>query len=1081
VSGDDTLAATSAGTTKPHRDRPTVVARGEVMGRYVILEEIGAGGMGSVYAAYDPELDRKVAIKLLHLHGRDPATAQTRLQREAQAMAKLSHPNVANVHDVGTMGDRVWIAMEFVGGQTLAKWLAAETRSWREILGVFAQIGRGIAAAHAEGILHRDVKPDNMMIDGRGRARVMDFGLARSEVERPAPAPLAPVQDSTETTLPRESERLVVTRAGAIVGTPRYMAPEQFERGAIDARADQFGFCVALWEGLYGERPFAGEDISQIVGAVTRGERRSPPKGRHVPAFVRRALERGLSTRPEDRWPTMDALLAELSRDPTRRWARWGGGTAVTLAVILVAAQFWRSRATQCTGAPQAIADAWDEARRVQVQEAVLGTGASFAPGVWQHVAPQLDQWVEDWIAMHTDACEATRRRGEQSEAVMDLRMACLHRAKLGFVAATNVLVEATPQVVENAHELAGGLPRVSVCADLEALQADVAPPDASEAQAVEEIRAEIADAKARREAGDYAAALSAAQRADAHADQLQYEPIRTDVWLELGVAYDAVGRYADAEAALWRAQQQGARWKQWDPVLRATATLIVVIGYHARRPVEALALRNLAIGLSAKTPEGEATVRANVGSALFAQGEYGKAEEEYEAALAILPQAIGADHPRVAALRNNLAEALFARGHYEEAATEHRAVLAIRERILGAEHPDVAQSRSNLANVLVRLGKFAEAETEQRAVLTLRQRALGSDHPDVGASHQHLANALRPQGKYVEAETENRAALAIRTRALGSEHPEVAASHNSLGVVLAAQGRYAEAEAEYRSAIAIREKLLGREHPDVLVSRSNLANVLAMTGHEAAAESEARAVLSAREQALGPDHAMVATSRSGLAVILGNRGKYEEAERELRAALAAREHALGSDHPDVASSRHDLAEVLRARGKHTEAEAEERAALELGERVLGPDHPEVAASRHGLGEILRGQGTYETAETEQRAALRIRETSLGADHPDVAESLAGLGQTLAAEGRLDEAVVVLDRAWTILQRSSARPRLKAETAFALARATWSAPASRERARTLAEEALALYRRAGEAVDEPAADAVATWLRRHRR
>jgi formylglycine-generating enzyme required for sulfatase activity len=308
--------------------------RGSLIRRYVVLQQVGSGGMGVVYAAYDPDLDRKIALKLLRPTDAQPASDhhKQRLLREAQAIAKLSHPNVVAVHDVGEFEGQVFLAMEFLGGGTLRSWLAARPRPWREIVAMFVQVGRALAAAHEASLVHRDFKPDNVILDKEGRPRVVDFGLAQVGAQPPEREPVEPVHPTGQV-----DARL--TRTGALVGTPAYMAPEQFMGGVIDARTDQFSFSVALFEALYGERPFEGEGLVALAASVVGGKRKTiTGKARVAPAWVRALVLRGLASEPDARWPSMKALADKLADDPAvRRVRRLWIGAAVG-AVLLTAA-----------------------------------------------------------------------------------------------------------------------------------------------------------------------------------------------------------------------------------------------------------------------------------------------------------------------------------------------------------------------------------------------------------------------------------------------------------------------------------------------------------------------------------------------------------------------------------------------------------------------------------------------------------------------------------------------------------------------------------------------------------------------
>src|SRR5499427_5467638 len=338
--------------------------RGDTVGRFVVLGLVGRGGMGEVYAAYDPELDRKVAVKLLRVkpgNGVSLSEGRARTLREAQAIARLSHPNVVVAYDVGTFEDKVFIAMEYVEGNTLTYWLQVQQRDWREILKAFMDAGRGLAAAHEKGIVHRDFKTDNVMISRDRHVRVMDFGLARQVQDKPA-GPVVQVTKTPPTGVPAEPAaappvvaqpipiRIIetpgkappegdgpatmvittdpaspappiplegrvtsgsfdarLTRTGAMMGTPAYMAPEQFLGTPTDARSDQFSFCISLYEALYGERPFEGSTMSTLTANVVHGNVRDAPAGSKVPLWVRKVLLKG---------------LAPARRIATRRWRR---------------------------------------------------------------------------------------------------------------------------------------------------------------------------------------------------------------------------------------------------------------------------------------------------------------------------------------------------------------------------------------------------------------------------------------------------------------------------------------------------------------------------------------------------------------------------------------------------------------------------------------------------------------------------------------------------------------------------------------------------------------------------------------
>ncbi|MFY0533345.1 serine/threonine-protein kinase [Nannocystis pusilla] len=332
---------------------------GAEVGPYRLLERIGSGGMGIVYAAFDPRLDRKVALKLLRpeLAALDPGM-ELRLVRESKAMARLSHPNVLAIHDIGALAGQVWLAMELVEGETLRAWLRTP-RPWREVLAVFVAAGRGLAAAHAAGLVHRDFKPDNVLLDRGGRVLVTDFGLARpAEAAVTGSGRAAPVGDLADE----------LTHTGALVGTPAYCAPEQQRGEATDERSDVFSFCVALHEGLHGERPFAGAPPRDPDAPW-----RLAAPGRRVPGWLHRAVTRGLQREPDRRYPSMNALLDAL-RPPRHVRAYISVGAVIVAATVGATAALLRAppdeRAQACGAAR--LGDGWDDARRELVRGALL-------------------------------------------------------------------------------------------------------------------------------------------------------------------------------------------------------------------------------------------------------------------------------------------------------------------------------------------------------------------------------------------------------------------------------------------------------------------------------------------------------------------------------------------------------------------------------------------------------------------------------------------------------------------------------------------------------------------------------------
>ncbi len=994
------------------------------IGRFTLIERIGAGGAGIVWAAYDPRLDRRVALKLLKRRTGSSLTSTERLVREAQVAGRLSHPNIVSVFDVGEYEGSAYLTMEYIDGPDLATWLQQSQRSAAQVLDVFGQAGRGLAEAHRNGVIHRDFKPANVMVQptvAGPRARVVDFGLAGWVDAMPSELGVDPSGPESGGELTRTGQRL---------GTPAYMAPEQAAGERADARSDQFSFCLSLVEGLTGRRPFATVgDYALDDDALT-----------DVPAWIRPAVARGLSISPAQRWPSMDALLGELTprSGAGRRWGALGVSVGL-LAVALAVAGSDRDQAPDetCTGAAAELAGVWDEGRRAQIRAAFVGGDLAFAAGAFDRVATSLDVWTSTWSAMHRDACEATHRRKEQSEAALDLRMACLRRAKQDLVAATSVLAEATPQTVENAHEVVAALPSIATCADVAALQAGAPPPDPAEVERVEAVRAAVAEAAAHDDAGELARAKVAITRAQTELADLAYEPVKTEAWLVAAKVHTGLGEHEAAEAVIRKVHALASAQGQWDAVRTATVMLMDNLGNRQGRPAEALPMRELALGMSAADPLAEAEARTTIGLVLQAAGDYDDAEAQLRTSLQLRRAELPEDDLRVAEARAALATTLYRQRRFDEAIAEGQAALDARVAALGPDHPLVASARMSHATILQGADEIDEAEAQLRQALATLERATPSGHPLQGAAHTSLAALAHRRGDFEAAEAQTRAAIESQTTALGPEHPDVMGARNNLAMILRQRGRLDEAEREFLDVLQIRVRTLGGEHPDVARTHNNLAG------------------------------------------FYQERQRYEDAERHFRAALSIRQATLREGHLEIGDSHMNLAALLSLRDDPAGAEEQFRAALQIRERELGPDDMKVGNVLYGLANALRAQGRRAEATDAYRRVVKIREATQGAQHPRVAQAWLGLGGTLLEMGMREEGVEALSRAESILDTPSADPASRAKALFHLAEALWESRPERAHARQMAQRAADLYAEVGDgAADDQRR--VATWLDEHR-
>lgn len=829
---EETEGPRAAGAVPAPRDD---LDRGALVGRYVVLETLGSGGMGIVYAAYDPELDRKVALKLLRTEvlGRS-RELRARMTREAQALARLSHPNVVAVHDVGTFGGSVFLAMEFIDGATLGEWLAQRERSWRAVVDTFTMAGRGLAAAHAAGFVHRDFKPANVLVGKDGRARVVDFGLARADA---APGEGGAPPEEAEGP-PRAGELLhALTQTGAVVGTPAYMAPEQFERGEVDARADQFSFCVALFEALHRRRPFTVNTCETIAAEAPKGKLRWKDGSPAVPAFIGRALERGLSLSPDDRFPSMDALLAALSSDPRRAWrARAVGALAVGAAGLGVfgALRMSEPPAPLCQGGPAKFAEAWSEAKQRAIRERFLGTGLPYAEHTWAEVSRAIDAYGRSWSAMHTEACEATRVRGEQSDEALSLRMLCLDRRLAEVSALTDVLAAADAKATTKAVDAAGGLLSLSICANVEALRTPVrAPEGEEEAAAARAIQGTLAEAKARSQLAQYKEAQEIASKAVERARALKHAPTEAEALeMEGAIRLGAVDPKA-AEQSLREGFAAATAGRHDRIAARAAIELVFVVGSQMFRFDEAgewAFHARAALRRWGDDPELAGQMHANIGSLLYNKGDFRGAKAEYEASLAVREQAFGPEHRHVAQSLELLAMATEAHGDFTEASVLQRRSADITRRLFGDKHPAYGESLKRVGGVLTNQDRGAEAVAVLEEALSVIEAARGREHPHVGTILLTLGRAKHKVVRYGEALDAANRALAI-FKATPRAEPFVADSFALMGDVQRDQGKLDEALATHQKALALREEVFGPEHEQVGASLEALGAVLLRQG----------------------------------------------------------------------------------------------------------------------------------------------------------------------------------------------------------------------------------------------------------
>ncbi len=980
-----------------HAERPGSTppspSRGATIGRYVIMDLLGAGAMGEVHAAYDPELDRKVAIKILRPHAGDSGELETRLLREAQAMAKLSHANVVPVHDAGKYHSQVFVAMEYVQGRTLRAWQRERHRSVKEILRAYIAAGRGLAAAHAAGIVHRDFKPDNVLVGLDETVRVTDFGLARSV------SSAVELSSISAQALSKDIEVDKLTHTGAVVGTPAYMAPEQVS-GKSTPATDQFSFCVALYEALYDARPFAGDSLAGLLEAIDRGSVQPPPARSRVPGWIRRVLLRGLRSAKRDRYRSMNDLLDALERDPARRLRRIAAVALLLVGTGVAGAISYRSgqrRASLCEGAADEFAAVWNAASRRKVHEALTTGAPDWAESTWQSLQKVIDGRAAEWIAMHTAACEATRLKGTQSEELLDLRMECLRQRRGEVSALVDVLSHPAPNVAERALRAAYALPPVDRCTAGAVLEARVPGPSAAVRDRVAEVRARLPGAMALLGAGHYDAALITTRHLVYAARALAYPALEAEALLLLGNVELETGKVDGARLSFEESLEAAIAGSDDRTAAAALAGEARAVGIvqgklaeaeGARRHGLTIATRIEARDVAADLLYAEALARRDVGN-------HAAARELLQKVRAARAQLFGEPSLPVAEALRGIANASRQLGELKEARAIAEQALAMYEGLLGNSHPALASTLNNLALQLWEdFGDYDGAEHLLGRALEL-ERKRGSATPGLHLSTINLAAVRADHGSYGEA----LALVEQGLRGLGGfvdpRHPGLVHGQYIRGLILTALGRYEDATEQLRKVIDANIAREGPESFNVGLGLFSLADLEIAAGRADEALVDARKAMAICAKELPPGHPGLASAEATLchalveAASTAKAAPTAEATATCERALATAERAFGPQHPAVAIALAGVAEDRLARSDSAAAVGPLERALAFLEPRQG-DLPTRARVRFDLARALvDGHGDAERARKLAQLALEDL-ASIGSRDPRARDEIAG-------------------------------------------------------------------------------------------
>lgn len=899
-----------------------VLASGTRLGRYLVGEPIGEGAMGIVYVARDTELDRKIAIKVLRVDveadvgadGVHPnadsgvASVTGRLLDEARMMAKLTHPNVIAVHDVDVCDGLAFVVMEFAPGSTLRAWASEQARSASEVLAVYLDAARGLAAAHALGIVHRDFKPDNVVLGHDGRARITDFGLASADgIE----AARAPEQDLGQP---------LHTRTGLLVGTPAYMAPEQLDGGLGDARSDQFAFAVSLYEALVGARPFDDQPTSSSAGVLricSTEELRARIRAglpnsaaARLPRRLRRTIARALAADPAARFPSMTALVRALSSDSRSQLLRVlavGVVGALVLGVGLERRSAAEAACMRTSDAP------WTATSSAAIELRFRAVAPDAAAEAWPRVAAQLDAYARRLGAERGDVCRAPVAV-RSSEERTDLRSRCLDRRRDELEALVTVLADADEVTVRRATSAAYALTPIDVCnrASVGGLPTPV-PDDPIVAATVEELRRSLARAAALERAGKYDAALTVTRPLAERAAATGFLPIQAEVLFRRGSLEELAGDSKSARATLLAAVDAAEAGRHDEVAADAWIALLFVVGNELEMHAEAelVAARARAASARVGSPARlEARLLANVGSWLHV------------------------------------------RGRFADAALSLRRAVTLAER---ANTPDVAATMTLLSQSLREAGEVPEAIALADRALLLQEGALGPTHPSVAETLNALGVALSRAGRYAEAVPIYERALAIDETTFGRAHPTVGMALGNLGLAYARCGRFDDGVAALDRALVIDIEVWGPDDSETATALGNLGHVQLVRGNLADARRALERSIAIRERSQGAAHPFVARTLSNLGWVALAEGKMDEARASFERALAILERANGASHPDVAAQLAGLGASLIATDPARARTLFERALGIYASGAAAPD--KLADAKFGLARALVEQG----------------------------------------------------------------------------------------------------------------------------
>ena len=890
---------------------PDGLLPGQTVGRFTVLSRVGQGGMGQVFAAYDPALDRRIALKVLRSEG--SAVGRERLAREAKALARLSDPNVVTVYEVAEHEERLLIAMEYVDGHTLREWAKLHPADgdgrFGKALQLLIQAGRGLVAAHEAGLIHRDFKPSNVLVGHDGRVRVADFGLAQSKFA-PRTSEAASGSQRTTDASPAESR---LTAAGMAAGTPGYMAPEQLVAGPVDARADQYSFCVTAWQVLFGERP-------TDKGAASDG-------GYPDQASLRSTLRKGMRAQPRRRHKDMSALLDLIephvsdTRMPTpastRRWLALSASTVAVLGAVLGGQWLWDARnRSNCTAAGDRVDEIWTAQARDQLRVGMTGDGSEYGSFALDKVLPRLDEYAESWRQDTTAACMNEHVHRTWDAEVGDRARWCLDDRLLRLSAFVETMAEADAQVIRGAIQAAAGLPATGECLDRAELPDQAPAPPAEMIPKLASLRSAVSRARALGAVGRYEDGLKVIRQARSEAAGVSWGPLQATTLLAQSGLQLGMGDYDAAQETGEAAHAAAVRADAWDIAAWAAIHQVFLVGDLQGKTEKGLLwahVAELAMG-RAGDPFGlvEASYAYSLSSLHIRAGNAGEAKRLAMLALERRRNALGEGHPAVADALRSVAYADDELREYALAEQGARQALKIYRETLGPNHPHVANALADLGQYYLHQGEIDRAKETILEALSNKRKTFGGDDLITAQIQGRLAAAYLRGGEPGRAVEIRRKALDITRKVLGEEHPDFTVAMYNLGLALTVSGDLVEAEPLLVRALAIGERSHGPDHVNQAWTAFILGSLYKDTQRPDQAVPLLQRSLQNFESRYGDDHQALAYPLDSLGKLALERGDIDD-------ACALLERAVRVDHSpspeNTATTRFALARALWEKG----------------------------------------------------------------------------------------------------------------------------------------------------------------------